>query len=100
MISSSPRFVSALAGALLGGSAACAAENGQGAQLAAMCAACHGPAGRSDGIPAIAGRDAEGIKSAMLAYRSSERPSHIMHVIATTLSDDEIAAVAAYLAAK
>jgi cytochrome subunit of sulfide dehydrogenase len=36
----------------------------------------------------------------MLAYRSSERPSHIMHAIALSLSDQEIASVARFLAAQ
>ena len=100
MILPSHRFVSALAvGLVLGGSAACAEEGGHGPQLAAMCAACHGPAGRPEGIPAIAGADAEGIENAMLAYRASERPSHIMHVIALSLSDADIASVAAFMAA-
>lgn len=76
-----------------------AADDGRGAQLAAMCAACHGPAGRAEGIPVIAGQEAERIKSAMLAYRARERPSHIMHAIAAALSDEELASVAAYLAA-
>ena len=34
----------------------------------------------------------------MLAYRTAERPNHIMHAIALSLSDEEIASVARYLA--
>ena len=36
----------------------------------------------------------------MLAYRTTERPNHIMHAIALSLSDAEIASVARYLAAQ
>ena len=41
----------------------------------------------------------EMLARAMLAYRSRERPSHIMRAIALSLSDEEIATVARYLAA-
>ena len=36
----------------------------------------------------------------MLAYRTVERPNHIMHAIALSLSDEEIASVARYIAAQ
>jgi cytochrome c553 len=36
----------------------------------------------------------------MLEYRLGERSSHIMRAIALSLSDEEIAAVARFLAAK
>ena len=74
-----------------------AADTSQGAQLAAVCASCHGGAG---GIPAIVGQEAEKISAAMLAYRTVERPNHIMHAIALSLSDEEIASVARYIAAQ
>ncbi|TIU16389.1 MAG: cytochrome c4 Flags: Precursor, partial [Mesorhizobium sp.] len=35
-----------------------------------------------------------------LAYRASQSPSHIMHAIALSLSDEEIASVARYVAAR
>jgi sulfide dehydrogenase cytochrome subunit len=35
---------------------------------------------------------------AMLAYRSSQRPSHIMHAVALLLSEEEIATAARYFA--
>lgn len=72
-----------------------AADTSQGAQLAAVCASCHGGPG---GIPVIIGQDAGKISAAMFAYRTAERPNHIMHAIALSLSDEEIASVARYLA--
>ena len=36
----------------------------------------------------------------MLAYRASESPSHVMHAVALSLSDEELASVARYLAAQ
>jgi len=76
-----------------------AADRDGGAQLAAMCASCHRPDGGDRGIPTILGMGPEMFTRAMLAYRSSERPSHIMHAVALSLSDEEIATVARYLAA-
>jgi cytochrome subunit of sulfide dehydrogenase len=89
-----------LAGLMLLGSQAAAADTSQGAQLTAVCASCHGPAGSDMGIPAIMGLDEQKITGAMLAYRTAERPNHIMHAIALSLSDAEIASVARYLAAR
>jgi len=76
-----------------------AADRDAGAQLAAMCASCHRLDGGNGGIPTILGMSPEMLTRAMLAYRSRERPSHIMRAIALSLSDEEIATVARYLAA-
>jgi len=76
-----------------------AADRGGGAQLAAMCASCHRLDAGNGGIPTILGMSPEMLTRAMLAYRSRERPSHIMRAIALSLSDEEIATVAHYLAA-
>jgi cytochrome c553 len=84
--------------ALLAGQAF-AADDARGAQLAATCAACHSPGDNDRGIPTIAGLDERKIIDAVLAYRASETPSHVMHAVALSLSDEELASVAAYLAA-
>jgi sulfide dehydrogenase cytochrome subunit len=75
-----------------------ASDEEQGAELAATCAACHGPAGTAQGIPSLAGLDERRIIDAMAAYKTNERPDHIMHAVALSLSDDEIKRVARYLA--
>ena len=77
-----------------------AAEDAEGAQIAATCASCHDPIGSDRGIAPIVGLNEKRIISAMLAYRASETPSHVMHAIALSLSDVEIASVARYLAAR
>jgi cytochrome c553 len=92
--------LSLLAGLVLLGGQAGAADTSQGAQLAAACASCHGADGSDKGIPVIMGLGEEKIVAAMLAYRASDRPNHIMHAIALSLSDEEIASVARYLAAQ
>ena len=80
---------------LLAASAHAAAANDQGGQIAAVCASCH----RLDGGD-IVGLGEDRLTRAMLAYRLGERPSHIMQAIALSLSDEEIATVARFLAAQ
>jgi len=77
-----------------------AADDSQGAQLAAICASCHRLDGRDKGIPSIVGLDQKQFVDVMAAFKSGERSSQIMHAIALSLSDGEIAALAAYLAAQ
>ncbi len=76
-----------------------AAENNRGAQLAAMCASCHRLDGRDRGIPSIVGLDKKTLAGDMAAFKSGEHASQIMHAVAQSLSDTEIAALTQYLAA-
>ena len=85
---------------LLAASAGAAAANDQGGQIAAVCASCHRLDGGDRSIPSIIGLGEDRLTRAMLAYRSGERSSHIMRAIALSLSDEEIAAVARFLAAQ
>lgn len=75
-----------------------AVENNRGAQLAAMCAACHRLDGRDEGIPTIIGLEPKKLVETMEAFRSGQRSSQIMNVVARSLSTEEIAALAEYLA--
>ena len=77
-----------------------AAGADQGAQLAAICASCHRLDGGGTGIPGIIGLGEERLTNALLGYRANESPNHIMHAIALSLSDEEIASVARYVAAQ
>jgi cytochrome subunit of sulfide dehydrogenase len=77
-----------------------AAENNRGAQLAAMCASCHRLDGRDQGIPSIVGLDKRKLADMMEAFKSGKRSSQIMNVVARSLSTEEIAALADYLAAR
>ena len=67
------------------------------------CIACHGPAGRGNpgaAYPSIAGQHATYAAAQLRAYRSGERasdPNQIMRNVAARLTDEEIAAVAAYV---
>ena len=71
-----------------------------GAYLAGDCVTCHRPSGASDGIPAIAGDPAEQTVRALVEYRLKVRDNEVMTVRAARLSDEDIAALAAYFAAQ
>ena len=67
------------------------------------CGQCHGPAGQGVGktFPALAGQSAEYIMRQLKAWKDGKRtndPLHLMTGISSKLSDDQIAAVAAYYA--
>ena len=74
-----------------------AADDERGAQLAAMCASCHRLDGRDKGIPSIVGLDKEELAGAMAAFKSGKRSSQIMHAVALSFSDGEIAVLVDYL---
>jgi len=78
-------------------------RGGNAATGVPACSGCHGPNG--SGIPAqyprIAGQFAEYTAAQLKAFRSMERandPNQMMRAVAARLTDQEIAAVAEYLA--
>jgi cytochrome subunit of sulfide dehydrogenase len=75
-----------------------AADNDQAAQLAAACAGCHRLDGGDKGIPSITGLSEERFIGIMQAFKSGERSGDIMRAMARSLSDEEIAILAHYLA--
>ena len=70
----------------------------QGAAIAATCAACHRLDGRANGIPPIVGVGAERVIAMMQTFKADASSNHLMHAVSLTLSDEEIAAAAHYLA--
>ena len=72
------------------------AEYGQ--FLASECIACHQTSGANDGIPGIIGWPNDDFVVAMHAYKRKLRPHPVMQMMAGRLSDEEIAALAAYFA--
>ena len=72
------------------------------AKVQTVCAACHGANGVSvsDGIPNLAAQKAAYIESQLKALKDGSRKNQIMSAIATQLSSDDIANVAAYFAAQ
>jgi len=68
---------------------------------ASSCSGCHANSAAVDTpVPSIRGRDPAEIVAAMQAFRSGERPSTVMGRIAKGFSDDEIRAIAVWLAAQ
>ncbi|HEX7640250.1 MAG TPA: c-type cytochrome [Burkholderiaceae bacterium] len=74
----------------------------RGATKVQMCIGCHGIVGYQADfpqvykVPKIAGQDAKYIASALTAYRSGDRKFPTMRAIAASLSDQDIADIAAY----
>ena len=67
-----------------------------GAYLSAECITCHQSDGGYDGIPSITLWPQEDFVIAMHAYKRKLRPHPVMQMMAGRLSDEEIAALAAY----
>jgi cytochrome c553 len=77
----------------------------RGATLASTCLGCHGIEGYRNAypdyaVPRLAGQHAEYLEAALKEYRSGARDYPTMHLQALSLSDQDIADVAAYLASK
>jgi cytochrome c553 len=69
-----------------------------GRNLAAACANCHGTNGVSQpGMPRLAGQPRAYLEQQMQDFKAGKRPATIMHQIAKGYSDEQIAALAAYL---
>ncbi|MEL6225463.1 MAG: c-type cytochrome [Pseudomonadota bacterium] len=69
-----------------------------GEYLAGQCTACHQKSGKDKGIPSIVGWHPEAFVIVMNAYKTKEREHKAMQTIASSLGDEEIAALAAYFA--
>jgi cytochrome c len=69
-----------------------------GEYLSSQCTTCHQLSGKTKGIPSIVGWDAESFIAVLRSYKLKERENQAMQNIAGTLSDDDMAALAAYFA--
>jgi cytochrome c553 len=67
-----------------------------GQYLASECTACHQLSGASAGIPAIVGWPRDQFVAVVKSYRAKERDNEVMQTIAGRLTEEEIAALAAY----
>ncbi len=67
-----------------------------GQYLSSECMTCHQADGDDTGIPSIIGWPTEDFVLAMHAYKQKLRPHPVMQMMASRLSDEEIAALAAY----
>lgn len=69
-----------------------------GEYLSSECKTCHQADGTAEGIPSITYWPEEDFVIAMHAYKREIRPNPVMQMMAGRLSDEEIAALAAYFA--
>jgi sulfide dehydrogenase cytochrome subunit len=85
---------------LVASSQAVAADSGQ--RLYASCAGCHGTAGADSGgvLPILAGQPKDALATSLRAFKAGTRPATIMQQIAKGFSEEQIAELAAYLAAQ
>jgi cytochrome c len=67
-----------------------------GQYLSGECTTCHQADGGAEGIPSITGWPVEDFVVAMHAYKKNIRQNPVMNMMASRLSDEEIAALAAY----
>jgi len=67
-----------------------------GEYLSSECTSCHQLSGANDGIPDITEWPAEDFVLAMHSYKTNERIHPVMQMLAGRLSNEEIAALAAY----
>jgi sulfide dehydrogenase cytochrome subunit len=67
---------------------------------AASCSGCHSAGATASSMPRLYGRDAGNIMTAMTGFRDGSLPSTVMNRIAKGFSDDELRAIAAWLAAQ
>lgn len=67
-----------------------------GAYLSGECVTCHRADGADEGIPSITGWPVADFVTALHAYRAAHRANPAMQMVASRLSDEEIAGLAAY----
>jgi cytochrome subunit of sulfide dehydrogenase len=73
----------------------------RGRLLANACATCHGAEGRSTGaIPSLQGLSANQVRESLFAFRRGEQSGTAMNRITQGLTESDIEAVAAYVAAE
>jgi len=67
-----------------------------GEYLSSECTTCHQASGSDDGIPGIVGWETADFATAMHAYKQKNREHPVMQMVTSRLSNEEIAALAAY----
>ncbi len=90
----------ACAATLLAGPVAAKEVDKSARFMAANCAYCHGPDGKStSAIPPLAGMPKDIFVNSMKAMKNGTRPAFVMHQIAAGYTDAEIEAMGAWFAA-
>jgi len=91
--------LAAIAAILLVAGAAQAQDGPSGQAMVQSCYVCHGPQGKSaEAVPPLMLGQKDFIQRQMLDFKTDRRPATIMNRIAKGYSDEQIAAIADYLA--
>lgn len=83
-------------GVAVGRAPAAGGDKALGEYLSSECVTCHQLSGRGTGIPPIVGLPDDSFIMIMSEYRQKKRDNPIMQTIAGRLSNEDIAALAAY----
>lgn len=70
-----------------------------GRHLSSECTACHRPDAGEGAIPSLAGRPAKELIALLADYRAGRKTNPVMVSVATSLDEQQTAALAAYFAA-
>jgi cytochrome c len=90
-------MIVAIAASSVAQSRASAGDRAFGEYLSGECVTCHQMSGRAaDGIPAIVAWPEDQFIAVLKSYKEKHRDNPVMQTIAGRLSDEEIAALAAY----
>ena len=93
------RALAAFAATLLAASVAAAQDSPSGQAMVQTCYVCHGPQGRGgEAVPALLRGQKEFVVRQMVEFKTDRRPGTIMNRVAKGYSDEQIAAIAEYLA--
>lgn len=69
-----------------------------GKHLSQECTTCHRPDGKGQNIPVIYGLEADYFRTTMQFYKTGARENPVMNSVAQMLNDDQLDALAIYLA--
>jgi sulfide dehydrogenase cytochrome subunit len=79
--------------------AASAQDGPSGQAMVQTCYVCHGPEGRSaENVPALMRGQKELVVRHMIEFKTDRRPATIMNRVAKSYSEEQIVAIADYLA--
>ena len=93
------KALAALVATLLAAGVAAAQDGPSGQAMVQTCYVCHGPEGRSaEAVPALMRGQKEFVVRQMTEFKTDRRPATIMNRVAKSYSDEQIVAIADYLA--
>jgi sulfide dehydrogenase cytochrome subunit len=93
------KALATLTASFFAAAAAMAQDGPSGQAMVQTCYVCHGPEGRSvEAVPALMRGQKEFVVRQMIEFKTDRRPATIMNRVAKSYSDEQIVAIADYLA--